>query len=646
MIFKVTDLSSEIIFIFNKNLQWLSLNQKDLKKLQFINIKDTKIFVERFKNDTFYISSLAKIFEMYINDFSKEDIMFEGEGANLVYKEIENFWNKKEKIQQSYNDVINKNYLVKGLNTRFYNSNFRAMSFQEEHAQNIISKKDSANFSSPGAGKTIIAFMAIASLLAEQQIQDIVVFGPKSASIAWTKEWETVIDNKYVNKTSCKILNFSNKSKKFLNGIKNENLDDEKLNIWFINFHKLNDKHFMELLINKLSARNFMLIIDEAHYTKNMDGIWHNNIIPLSIEAKYSLVLTGTPIPRKAGEGNYILNLIWPWIKHENLETKNFQDFEKNPDNHQLKKEFKKIYSRINKDTLVKRKELKKLHQIDIFIEMTDVESYLLNNLLNNEQMSNYLEFKSLAKMNKALLIRLMQASSYPPLLNQTLEESLKELKEDLMDVIENKNESQVYFEEENMFREAQNTKAKKVEEKLQNLLSTSMLHKMINSYTSQEKISTRWLEAIKKIDDNPNENIVVWDIFRKSMADFQKFLRENLKIKRKVYLINGQITGEKRLEYLDKFKKDTNAILIASPATIAESISLHRACHKAIYLYKNYVGSHWMQSKDRIHRLVGPNEQSYEKIIYNIVAKRPSIDQHIMENLKEKTFQQKQLID
>ena len=53
-----------------------------------------------------------------------------------------------------------------------------------------------------------------------------------------------------------------------------------------------------------------MLIVDEVHYAKNKNGSWHKALAMISMVSKYSLLLSGTPLPRFAGEGNYLINII------------------------------------------------------------------------------------------------------------------------------------------------------------------------------------------------------------------------------------------------------------------------------------------------------------------------------------------------
>lgn len=44
--------------------------------------------------------------------------------------------------------------------------------------------------------------------------------------------------------------------------------------------------------------------------------------------------------------------------------------------------------------------------------------------------------------------------------------------------------------------------------------------------------------------------------------------------------------------------------VLVANPAACGEGISLHKVCHRAVYLDRTYNAAHYVQSEDRIHRL------------------------------------------
>ena len=43
--------------------------------------------------------------------------------------------------------------------------------------------------------------------------------------------------------------------------------------------------------------------------------------------------------------------------------------------------------------------------------------------------------------------------------------------------------------------------------------------------------------------------------------------------------------------------------VVVANPAAVAESISLHHSCHTAVYLERGFNAAQYLQSRDRIHR-------------------------------------------
>ena len=74
--------------------------------------------------------------------------------------------------------------------------------------------------------------------------------------------------------------------------------------------------------------------------------------------------------------------------------------------------------------------------------------------------------------------------------------------------------------------------------------------------------------------------------------------------------------------------------MLIANPSSLAESISLHRHCHHAIYVDRTFNGAHYMQSLDRIHR-VGLDSDTQTR--YDILQSERSIDQTVHGRLMTK---------
>ena len=82
---------------------------------------------------------------------------------------------------------------------------------------------------------------------------------------------------------------------------------------------------------------------------------------------------------------------------------------------------------------------------------------------------------------------------------------------------------------------------------------------------------------------------------------------------------------------------------LVAIPQACSESISLHKACHNAIYYDMNYNTSEFLQSLDRIHR-VGGSEKS--PVYYHFLHYENSIDTKVYERVFQKANRQMQVIE
>ena len=130
-------------------------------------------------------------------------------------------------------------------------------------------------------------------------------------------------------------------------------------------------------------------------------------------------------------------------------------------------------------------------------------------------------------------------------------------------------------------------------------------------------------------------EKVIVWTNFlisQQKLSDY--FLAEGYQSVK----INGSIPkdDDENFEFnkekeIEKFKNNSEFnVLIAIPASLAESVSLHKHCHHAIYVDRTYNGGHYMQSLKRIHRVETPDVITR----YDIIESENSIDQEIAVNL------------
>lgn len=81
----------------------------------------------------------------------------------------------------------------------------------------------------------------------------------------------------------------------------------------------------------------------------------------------------------------------------------------------------------------------------------------------------------------------------------------------------------------------------------------------------------------------------------------------------------------------------------MANPAACAESISLHKVCHHAIYLDRTFNCGQYLQSLDRIHRIGLKRD---EIVTYHLIVANNTIDETIDRRLVEKEEMMLNLLD
>jgi SNF2 family DNA or RNA helicase len=221
--------------------------------------------------------------------------------------------------------------------------------------------------------------------------------------------------------------------------------------------------------------------------------------------------------------------------------------------------------------------------------------------------------------LNKAKLIRLRQAATNPALLLKPIAETLN--MEDY--------ESRIYANG-NLPDEFQD--------------DSTVLSKIYN----YQKIETpkKFVEVKRLLEEKilaNNGKAIIWTIFIQNAKQLQEYLNNNGITSK---LLIGEVEQTDREVIIDKFNDPNNSefqVVIANPFAVSESISLHKGCHNAIYMERDYNCSNFLQSKDRIHRygLAAGQETNY----YYILSK-DSIDGVINDKLGEKIKRMEKIID
>lgn len=139
------------------------------------------------------------------------------------------------------------------------------------------------------------------------------------------------------------------------------------------------------------------------------------------------------------------------------------------------------------------------------------------------------------------------------------------------------------------------------------------------------------------------NGKVIIWTIFIQNAKELKTYLSQN-GIESK--LLIGEIPQDEREVTIKTFNNPLNndfKVIIANPFSVAESISLHKGCHNAIYLERDYNCSNFIQSKDRIHR-VGIDEKQITRYFY--ILSKDSIDEAINDRLRLKIERMEEIIN
>ena len=173
----------------------------------------------------------------------------------------------------------------------------------------------------------------------------------------------------------------------------------------------------------------------------------------------------------------------------------------------------------------------------------------------------------------------------------------------------------------------------------------------------SENEIPAKYEKArdiIKGIIDDGGK-VIVWACYIKNIEMLSKYL-ESQGIETRTLYGATPIAGDDLTEEDEEYSLTREAIvkefhnpdssfkvIIANPFAVSESISLHKACHNAIYLERSFNAAHFLQSKDRIHRY--GLKEGVETHYYYLVS-NDSVDNTIHTRLQEKEQRLMEIIE
>ncbi len=443
-----------------------------------------------------------------------------------------------------------------------------------------------ANFSVPGAGKTTSLLAIYEASRSAGRVTHLLVVAPKNAFFSW----ETEIGKCYrpeARPSTVRLTGGRAGVAEALGG---------NPEIAIITYQLL--PNVLDLIQPWVRTGRTHIVLDESHRIKGgPGGLIARTVLQLSDLAARRDLLTGTPLPHAPEDLRPQLEFLWPGqrilpeIRVQADAASHLLD--------EVQMAVRPLYTRTTKQEL----NLPPLELIPVVIELGPLQRNLYD-LLRSEArrvasgmpVRDRRFFRSLGRH----VLRLLQAATNPMLLTHG----------ELTD-----------------------------EEPRQPPPAGMQAWELLREFSRYERPS-KVIAAVERTRDVLNSDstskMLIWTSFLLNIDALERLLHEFNPV-----TLSGSVqTGpsddpETREGRIRQFHEDpTCRVMIANPAAGGEAISLHEACHNAIYLDRTFNAAHYLQSLDRIHRLGLPSGTITRVIV---IEARGTIDQRVSLRLRVK---------
>ncbi|WP_252898790.1 SNF2-related protein [Secundilactobacillus odoratitofui] len=309
--------------------------------------------------------------------------------GDLYKSNLNEFPESKQSEFQEFSKIV-QSEVVRPLR----NLHLRASYYEYEMAK-------AANFSVPGAGKTamllgVLRFLIELTFNKTKKIDRMLVVCPINAMDSWIREFKLV----FGNKKKLRVINFQT-STDFDNQLQT---DWNISNLVLINYEAL-PTHINSVL--RVLDDRTMLIFDEVHRIKNPQGKYAKAALQISEIPQFKFVMTGTPIPNTYEDIYNFLHILYG-SEYSSFFGWNTRELI-NPSMREISVINQKIHPffwRTNKN--------------DLGVPLADPD--IIKSVSPSPVQSNIAEaiyFNETSSL--AILIRLIQASTNPALLNTAI---------------------------------------------------------------------------------------------------------------------------------------------------------------------------------------------------------------------------------
>jgi hypothetical protein len=432
-----------------------------------------------------------------------------------------------------------------------------------------------ADFSVPGSGKTAVALSVFADLRERKVAAVMVVIGPASCF----EPWEAEFHETFRRRPNVVRWTGSAKRRKSLLAA----VDDAELVLCTYQTACRD----AELLEKMLLAHPTFLVLDESHYIKNFTvGVRASVALRLAPHAVRRMVLSGTPVPHSLLDLWTQMTFLWPSgallgtrTDYESLLVEKHDGAVE-----EVTRITKPFFIRVTKSDLGLPDPvysfLRVPHSRVPPAQRRLIELLELQTLAEARTHLAHPSDKQILKLWRAArVIRLLQASVNPALLAGKL--VLPDVEVDAVADVSDVN--------------------------------LAPLSRLVMQFAERRALPAK-VKAVAGLARRliaSGKKVIVWTWFVDNLRLLAKLLEDS----HPMLLFGGirpyaedwddeeEDESRERNIHLFKTRRD-RPILLANPAACAESISLHKVCHDAVYLDRSFNCGQFLQSLDRIHRV------------------------------------------
>lgn len=361
-------------------------------------------------------------------------------------------------------------------------------------------------------------------------------------------------------------------------------LPDPHTEILVVNYERLDRS--LTGLAGWLRVTPSMVILDEAHRMKlGAQGTYGSACMALGPLSRRRLILTGTPAPNGARDLENLLSFVWPG--HGRRVVKQAVA---GGDLAHASSVLRPLFTRTTKSELGLPPFQPMIRMVDLDGLHREIYDALVGRFTARAEASRD-DFDTLGRA----MLRLLMAATSPALL------------------VEGSSRYEPLSFQVPPLKAAE-------DESLYRLLQNLPQHEMPPKYQAVQEIVSRNAAAGRKT--------LVWSTFVRNITSLEKLLSAY-----QPAVVHGGVPD--REEQIRRFRQDPDCyVLISNPATLGEGISLHRDCHDAVYVDRDFMAGRFLQSLDRIHRLgMAPDTETR----VTVLASGGTIDEVVALRLAEK---------